>query len=1034
MKPMQDFGQLSTESNRFLLRHKSENVLSQAKELQSAVKNFIREVKSHADKGYSLVPKIIIQSLERLSRRTSTFMIMNRILWDIYHSSPALSVFANESYSLSNAAVANFMEPFYTLMRPLSAIKFEYSNGGRNKLRLFPLANSYPSLMNEKLEAIGRGAHSIFRVGTASMITDLKNLQNLLILKARAAEDAGLLAPFTTSIKQYAIDCRLAQYKEFAESAEFHSLCGWGYHPSEWFRRLYPAKPKVYGKPTKKPRVIKRKVKTTKTRTRKSNRYKLQKSQKPTKHEIRNGKSKTALKLSVTNQSQIRGHSVKPDMALGQSSQLFKPSHPMRSPQPLVFPADVSSLTGNGIIGGCPSMATKSCNSSDGHGSSQNQRSESPDRGIGSNSGGQDPGSSSGQGPPSEHEDDEESDSELGEESDSELSEDSDMEEAFEEHTALSYQIPKDSLQAALEAPLNTRARYWTHQLYRNPEGNKPSIYYCEDIDIAEQVAKLFSAEKVLGFDIEWKENASRTSIKESVSLIQIACESRIALFHIARFRGTKPEELLPPTLKVILESPEILKVGVSIKGDVTRVEKRLPVSVNGVFELSRLHNLVATHATSPGKYSHRMVRLAVLVEEHLLLPLYKGEELADNPSTKESVRKSNWTKRLTIDQTYYAVDDAYAGFRLFYVLESKRKKLRPMPLRPPVYASDPPPRTQALRKPRSTRNPKPSTETLVTDTLDGLDVEVSEEEYETAAEELTDGTEGDDVRYFEPESETTHASEESEIHSDSDRSFRTREHFKTRGLPKTYTCRAGRVSDVEYPKLPTEIDVSYGSGAVGPIVETTLGMLTSDNVHQAALPAPDAERLQDEFSDPELEEALITMELDETLGQGNIQTADREQTSDDPTSLPSTENTTQPDIEMSDMDISPSSNLAPPTSSLPLHTPEYNLATTWAQTYLESTIPSPSSTAPPRIHATIPHLRAYHLWHHQHLSLDTITARLRDPPLAQSTVSNYILQAVSLEKLAYNEAELKALLNGLPEGLRTGRYAWLSKRVGAGR
>src|SRR5207248_3339049 len=96
-----------------------------------------------------------------------------------------------------------------------------------------------------------------------------------------------------------------------------------------------------------------------------------------------------------------------------------------------------------------------------------------------------------------------------------------------------------------------------------------------------------------------------------------------------------------------------------------------------------------------------------------------------------------------------------------------------------------------------------------------------------------------------------------------------------------------------------------------------------------------------------------------------------------------------------------------------------------------QSTIPSASSSTPSRIRATVTPLRAYHLWHHQRLSLDNIGAHLRDPPLAQSTVNGYILQAINLEKLEYDDEQLRTVLRGTPANARKGRWGWLSKQVG---
>jgi hypothetical protein len=131
----------------------------------------------------------------------------------------------------------------------------------------------------------------------------------------------------------------------------------------------------------------------------------------------------------------------------------------------------------------------------------------------------------------------------------------------------------------------------------------------------------------------------------------------------------------------------------------------------------------------------------------------------------------------------------------------------------------------------------------------------------------------------------------------------------------------------------------------------------------------------------------------------------------------------------------SPASTCAPLLASTNAKTPEYSLADTWATDYLQSTIPSISSSSssqPSRIRATLPHLRAYHLWYHQHLPIDVIATHLRpDPPLAESTVCSYILQAVTLERLEYQKENMKELLRKLPIALRMGRWRWMVEKIG---
>ncbi|KAI9818211.1 MAG: hypothetical protein M1827_000836 [Pycnora praestabilis] len=238
-------------------------------------------------------------------------------------------------------------------------------------------------------------------------------------------------------------------------------------------------------------------------------------------------------------------------------------------------------------------------------------------------------------------------------------------------HAALKYQIPEDVRREAMLASPATSAAHWQHTLYRGPEGEKVKVHYCRSKETTERISKLFLNEKVLGFDIEWKPQAQVIEgIKRNVSLIQLASEERIALFHVALFgKGSAIEDFVAPTLKQIMESANITKVGVSVKSDCTRLRKFMKIESQGLLELSHLYKVVRFSISDVSKIDKRLVSLAQQVEEHLKLPLYKG-----------SVRSSDWSEALDMQQILYAASDSYAGLRVYDILEEKRKLLKPMP------------------------------------------------------------------------------------------------------------------------------------------------------------------------------------------------------------------------------------------------------------------------------------------------------------------------------------------------------------------
>ncbi|CAO2648907.1 Nn.00g098560.m01.CDS01 [Neocucurbitaria sp. VM-36] len=649
-----------------------------------------------------------------------------------------------------------------------------------------------------------------------------------------------------------------------------------------------------------------------------------------------------------------------------------------------------------------------------------------------------------------------------------------------EEHVPLAFQIPEDTLRAAMMASSNTRGSYWSTKLYRGPQGEALPTHYCTSIDVAERVAQYFLKEKVVGFDIEWRPRGNPFSIKQNASLVQLACGDRIALFHIALFSGSNAEQLMPPSLKAVLESPEIFKVGVAVKGDFTRLEKYLGVHAQGVFELSRLHNLVEWYQTDPSKVSNRLVSLAVQVLQHLQLPLYKGEQLDDDPDITSSVRESDWSQPLDLQQIHYAAADAYAGFRLYHVLEWKRKQLRP--IAPAIQlcdydaksASRPKEarkKTKTVDKPRT--NIQPVTEQTAGTGKQGQEEVEEEEDYETAPEELMDSHELEAPVLNPMSTASTEAVDKANDDApnlERDPNVQFEFDHKTAQTHK----RVGRIDlshlrgpDPVYAALPQD-SIENGSRPSSVSFDHCSSTLTDGppdkQVDGTQSPVPDIDIEGDEFADSELEEALRVMVLDcdGKLTNDRIDAAleskpEKEEgmTADallvdivqedhkavNEITASGQESDQVKTIKPLDVSLvaSQAEDINTPTckplavgSEEASRTHEYHLATTWSQEYLQSTIPSRTSTAPSRIRATVPHLRAYHLWRHQKLSLAEIGKHLREPPLSHSTVSSYVLQAISLEGLEYETEELKDLMMAMQSGLRRGRWKGLAEKVGA--
>ncbi|RAL15630.1 3'-5' exonuclease [Aspergillus homomorphus CBS 101889] len=236
---------------------------------------------------------------------------------------------------------------------------------------------------------------------------------------------------------------------------------------------------------------------------------------------------------------------------------------------------------------------------------------------------------------------------------------------AIEGHVAVQ-QIRKDI------ATDSVAPDFWSHKLQKSPEGKDIVVHYCRTLKSSEDVAQLFLEDDIIGLDLEWKASASAwDGIQGNVSMIQIANRHRVALFHVALFRPARGlADLVPPTLKRIIEDPAITKAGVSIKADCTRLRKYLQIDARGIFELSHLHKLVKYCQSNPKLINKRLVNLSEQVEEHFGLPLCKDEV----------VRCGEWTAALNYRQVQYAASDPYACVCLFDAMNAKRQALEPTP------------------------------------------------------------------------------------------------------------------------------------------------------------------------------------------------------------------------------------------------------------------------------------------------------------------------------------------------------------------
>lgn len=216
------------------------------------------------------------------------------------------------------------------------------------------------------------------------------------------------------------------------------------------------------------------------------------------------------------------------------------------------------------------------------------------------------------------------------------------------------------------------KKRWWSHVLYRGPNNEPVKILYSKTKEDSEALAQQFLGEKLVGFDMEWPwDDWKRPNLLQNkIGLIQVATEDKVALFHIGLHTGTTTDDIIAPSLRKLIESPTIGKIGVGIlNADFARISRYFGLKPKAAIELSHLHRLVVFGGRKPQLVSTKMTSLANQVEQHLGLHLYKGD-----------VRTSDWSKPLSQEQITYAAGDAYAGVMLYHCMNHKRLQMKPTP------------------------------------------------------------------------------------------------------------------------------------------------------------------------------------------------------------------------------------------------------------------------------------------------------------------------------------------------------------------
>ena len=144
-----------------------------------------------------------------------------------------------------------------------------------------------------------------------------------------------------------------------------------------------------------------------------------------------------------------------------------------------------------------------------------------------------------------------------------------------------------------------------------------------------------------IGFDTESKPTFLKGETSTGPHLVQLATESCVYLFQISRLPGSK-------ALKVILESPQVLKAGFGLGNDRSALKARLDIGIDNLLDLGEV-------LRGPG---HRGTVGAKVAVAHFFAQKFQK-------SKKTST--SNWAApNLTERQMLYAANDAHVALRIY--------------------------------------------------------------------------------------------------------------------------------------------------------------------------------------------------------------------------------------------------------------------------------------------------------------------------------------------------------------------------------
>jgi ribonuclease D len=148
-------------------------------------------------------------------------------------------------------------------------------------------------------------------------------------------------------------------------------------------------------------------------------------------------------------------------------------------------------------------------------------------------------------------------------------------------------------------------------------------------------------AADAIGFDTESKPTFNKGEISTGPHLVQLATDSHVWLFPTSLTQGVD-------TLKAVLESAQVKKIGFGLGNDRSALQSRLGITLSEVLDLGE-------ELRGPG---HRGTVGAKMAVAHFF-----GQRLQKS----KKIGTSNWSNpRLSERQMLYAANDAHVAIRIY--------------------------------------------------------------------------------------------------------------------------------------------------------------------------------------------------------------------------------------------------------------------------------------------------------------------------------------------------------------------------------